>query len=162
MPVSIHETMPSFISHSISLAPGDAIYLFSDGYADQFGGPRGKKFMYKAFKNLLIDNSEKSMHEQAEILDQTMITWQDIRIIWIDIGVRSMKGQGIRPVDDSEASCSRTFNAKGQSYTSVSVVNTMWSIASRPIERPRINVHAHTAIPPQLCGDHAGALSIEV
>jgi len=75
MPVSIHETMSSFASHTVSLEKGDALYIFSDGYADQFGGPKGKKFMYKAFKNLLIDISDKSMSEQSEILDKTMEDW---------------------------------------------------------------------------------------
>ncbi len=76
MPVAIHERMPPFTSHTISLESGDALYLFSDGYADQFGGTRGKKFMYKAFKNLLTEISVKSMSGQAEILEKTMADWQ--------------------------------------------------------------------------------------
>jgi serine phosphatase RsbU (regulator of sigma subunit) len=76
MPVSIHEAMPPFTSHSLPLEPGDAIYLFSDGYADQFGGPKGKKFMYNAFKNLLCEISDKPMPEQAELLEKTMSEWQ--------------------------------------------------------------------------------------
>lgn len=76
MPVAIHDVMTSFTSHSIALEKGDALYLFSDGYADQFGGPRGKKFMYKAFKQLLCDISLKSMSEQAEIIEKTMEDWQ--------------------------------------------------------------------------------------
>jgi serine phosphatase RsbU (regulator of sigma subunit) len=78
MPVSIHETMPGFTSHNVSIEKGDAIYLFSDGYPDQFGGPRGKKFMYKAFKKLLCDVSGRSMLEQADILEKTMMDWQGI------------------------------------------------------------------------------------
>ena len=78
MPVSIHETMSSFTSHTIQLETGDALYLFSDGYPDQFGGPKEKKFMYKSFKNLLTDISDKSMPDQAEILDKTMADWQGI------------------------------------------------------------------------------------
>ncbi|HEC43015.1 MAG TPA: transporter substrate-binding domain-containing protein [Bacteroides sp.] len=78
MPVSIHETMPSFTSHTIELEEGDALYIFSDGYPDQFGGPREKKFMYKSFKNLLTDISDKSMQDQADILEKTMADWQGI------------------------------------------------------------------------------------
>ena len=78
MPVSIHETMPSFTSHTIELEEGDALYIFSDGYPDQFGGPRKKKFMYKSFKNLLTDISDKSMQDQADILEKTMSDWQGI------------------------------------------------------------------------------------
>jgi serine phosphatase RsbU (regulator of sigma subunit) len=70
MPIAIHERMDEFTNHEIQLAQGDCIYLFTDGYADQFGGPKGKKFMYKNFKQLLIDNSQLSMQEQKEILEK--------------------------------------------------------------------------------------------
>ncbi len=76
MPVAIHEFMSPFSSHVIPLEKGDALYLFSDGYADQFGGNKGKKFMYKAFKNLLTGISGRSMSEQAQILEETMEEWQ--------------------------------------------------------------------------------------
>ncbi len=76
MPVAIYDNMPPFTSHSISLEKGDALYLFSDGYADQFGGPKEKKFMYKAFKQLLSEISDKSMPEQSKILEKTMEDWQ--------------------------------------------------------------------------------------
>ncbi|HAE31379.1 MAG TPA: serine/threonine protein phosphatase, partial [Flavobacteriales bacterium] len=48
-----------FSSQSIDLENGDMVYLFSDGYKDQFGGPKGKKFMISRFKKLLISVSEK-------------------------------------------------------------------------------------------------------
>ena len=54
---------------------GDSIYLFSDGYADQFGGAKGKKFMYKQFKEILLANSQKPMPEQKEVLDKTINEW---------------------------------------------------------------------------------------
>ena len=53
MPVAIHYKMEPFTLNKIELQKGDAFYIFSDGFADQFGGPRGKKFMYKTFKNVL-------------------------------------------------------------------------------------------------------------
>jgi serine phosphatase RsbU (regulator of sigma subunit) len=67
--------MPSFTPHSIEIKPGDALYLFSDGYADQFGGEKGKKFMYKAFKQLLMEHSGKPMPRQLDILETTMKEW---------------------------------------------------------------------------------------
>jgi len=76
MPVAIHETMRPFTRHTVPLEEGDSVYIFSDGYADQFGGPKGKKFLYKKFKNLLSDISDKSMAEQNLILEQTMADWQ--------------------------------------------------------------------------------------
>jgi len=64
MPISIYTRMNSFDNHEIQLQKGDTLYLFSDGYADQFGGEKGKKFKYKKFKQLLLDNSQKPMNEQ--------------------------------------------------------------------------------------------------
>ena len=54
---------------------GDALYMFSDGYVDQFGGMKQKKFMTKNFKELLIRIHKKSMEEQKEILDNTILDW---------------------------------------------------------------------------------------
>jgi serine phosphatase RsbU (regulator of sigma subunit) len=76
MPVSVHITMHPFTGHEINLQPGDHIYLFSDGYADQFGGPHGKKFKYFPFKNLLISISEKEMYEQGLQLDREFEQWK--------------------------------------------------------------------------------------
>jgi serine phosphatase RsbU (regulator of sigma subunit) len=75
MPVAYYEQMSDFTSHKITLKQGDCFYMFSDGYADQFGGPRGKKFKYKALKELLIRIKEKSMAEQKELLEKTIQDW---------------------------------------------------------------------------------------
>jgi len=76
MPISIYDKMDRFKTHEIQLAKGDQIYLFSDGYADQFGGPRGKKLKYKPFKKLLYDNSKFSSEEQKESLFNTFMDWK--------------------------------------------------------------------------------------
>lgn len=76
MPVSVHLVMHPFTGHEIKLKPGDAVYLFSDGYADQFGGPKGKKFKYQPFKRLLSSISEKPMHEQGLQLDREFEQWR--------------------------------------------------------------------------------------
>ncbi|MCK5136670.1 MAG: transporter substrate-binding domain-containing protein [Bacteroidales bacterium] len=76
MPVSIHLVMTPFNGQEIQLKPGDAIYLFSDGYADQFGGPQNKKFKYRTFKELLIANSEKEMSDQGLLLDKSFERWK--------------------------------------------------------------------------------------
>ncbi|HEY9082123.1 MAG TPA: YfiR/HmsC family protein [Vicingaceae bacterium] len=65
-----------FTTHSISLKKGDTIYVFTDGYADQFGGEKGKKMMYKPFKNLLLGIQDKSMNEQKIILEQHFKEWK--------------------------------------------------------------------------------------
>jgi serine phosphatase RsbU (regulator of sigma subunit) len=76
MPIAYHMQAGSFSNHRIELRKGDTFYLFSDGYADQFGGPRGKKFMYKPFKRLLIENRDKTMEEINQILDDTLEEWK--------------------------------------------------------------------------------------
>ncbi|OFX19207.1 MAG: hypothetical protein A2033_17570 [Bacteroidetes bacterium GWA2_31_9] len=75
MPIGIHEIMNDFTNHEIQLAKGDILYLFSDGYADQFGGQKGKKFMYKQFKDLILANCQKSMNEQKNILETSIESW---------------------------------------------------------------------------------------
>ncbi|MCC6372005.1 MAG: SpoIIE family protein phosphatase [Bacteroidia bacterium] len=65
-----------FTAETIQLNPGDCIYTFTDGYADQFGGPKGKKFRYKQFEQMLLKNSRLPMQEQNEILNATMIEWR--------------------------------------------------------------------------------------
>jgi len=78
MPIGIYrkDRMKGFKTIEIQLEKGDLIYLFSDGYADQFGGPEGKKFKYKPFKKLILDNCTKSMNEQSEILNTTIENWK--------------------------------------------------------------------------------------
>jgi len=70
MPVAIHDFMDPFTLHQIELKAGDAFYTFSDGYADQFGGPEQKKFLLKNFRNLLLSIQDLSMIEQGNRLDE--------------------------------------------------------------------------------------------
>ncbi|MBI4645036.1 MAG: SpoIIE family protein phosphatase [Bacteroidia bacterium] len=82
MPVAIHPAMESFVNHEIKVNTGDLLYLCTDGYEDQFGGPRTKKFMSKRLKELLVKTCPgmfqqvKSMKEQKEILDKTIEDWK--------------------------------------------------------------------------------------
>lgn len=64
-----------FTRHQFDLESGDIVYLFSDGYADQFGGDRGKKYMYKRFRETLIELSQLPMKEQADRLKTIMENW---------------------------------------------------------------------------------------
>lgn len=66
---------PSFTNNTIQLEEGDILYIFSDGYADQFGGPRGKKMMYKGFRDLLIKNGDKDLSVQKDILKEHLFNW---------------------------------------------------------------------------------------
>jgi len=79
MPVGIFfKGETGFSNHEIKLEENDSIYMFSDGYADQFGGPNGKKFMLKHFQQLLCDIHKKPMKEQKEILDRTIEEWKSV------------------------------------------------------------------------------------
>ncbi|HOK51412.1 MAG TPA: tetratricopeptide repeat protein [Bacteroidales bacterium] len=77
MPVGFHDKQTTnFTNTEIPLQPGDTLYIFSDGYVDQFGGENGKKFMANRFKQLLIDIHYKAMEEQKQILDVTITEWR--------------------------------------------------------------------------------------
>lgn len=65
-----------FTNHTFVLEKDDLIYIFSDGYPDQFGGPRGKKLKYPAFKELLLSNAGKTMEEQKALLDDALEDWK--------------------------------------------------------------------------------------
>jgi serine phosphatase RsbU (regulator of sigma subunit)/HAMP domain-containing protein len=66
----------SFTNHSIQLEKNDQIFIFSDGYADQFGGTKGKKFMVGNFRKLLASISDLAPDEQKKQLDSTLTSWQ--------------------------------------------------------------------------------------
>jgi serine phosphatase RsbU (regulator of sigma subunit) len=70
------ELIGSFTLHTLKMQPGDNIYLFSDGYADQFGGPRGKKFMKRQFKEMLIEISPKTSNDQHIEMYERLNRWK--------------------------------------------------------------------------------------
>lgn len=75
-PIAFYPEMSPFTSHSIQLGTGDIIYTFTDGYVDQFGGPKGKKFKSAQLKKVLLENSNKSMNELRQIVKSTFKNWQ--------------------------------------------------------------------------------------
>jgi serine phosphatase RsbU (regulator of sigma subunit) len=86
-----------FKNHEIPLKEGDLIYIFSDGYADQFGGPAGKKFKYRRFRHLLMAIHQLSMPKQHEYLEKSILSWKgnldqvdDILVIGIKIHYRKI------------------------------------------------------------------------
>lgn len=76
MPVGMGVRDEPFKKYSIDVQKGDRLYLYTDGFADQFGGPKKKKFKYKQLNELLLVNSSKSMIEQKELLKQTFESWK--------------------------------------------------------------------------------------
>jgi serine phosphatase RsbU (regulator of sigma subunit) len=93
MPVGKHDRdQEGFTAHTIDINEGDIIYTLTDGFPDQFGGDKGKKFMSKNLKELLTSNSHLSMNEQKELLNNTFTQWvgnleqvDDVTLIGIKI-----------------------------------------------------------------------------
>jgi serine phosphatase RsbU (regulator of sigma subunit)/CHASE3 domain sensor protein len=93
-PVGLHigSGRQNFTNNIVQLKKNDTIYIFSDGYADQFGGPKGKKFMAGHFRDLLISVCQKPITEQKKVLNDTIENWRgdheqvdDILVIGIRI-----------------------------------------------------------------------------
>ncbi len=91
-PVGKNEYRKNFITHDIPYEEGTLFYLMTDGYADQFGGPKGKKFKYKQLEEILVSNCALPLKDQKEILIETFNNWKlgheqvdDVTIIGIRI-----------------------------------------------------------------------------
>ncbi|MBY0427128.1 MAG: SpoIIE family protein phosphatase, partial [Cytophagales bacterium] len=72
----IEDPTRKYTNHVIDIESGDIFYIFSDGYCDQFGGPNGKKFMYKQFRELLMSLKSTPMEDQRIVLDNTIEKWR--------------------------------------------------------------------------------------
>ena len=75
-PIGVHPKARPFKSRTIQLPSNTRLYMSSDGFPDQFGGEQAKKFMYKPFKRLLLENHNKSFEEQASTLIQSFENWK--------------------------------------------------------------------------------------
>lgn len=81
-----------FTNHSFQLQKDDCVYIYTDGYADQFGGPKGKKFKYNQLKDLLVANAHLPIEQHFSVLDEALKAWQgnqeqvdDVLVIGIKI-----------------------------------------------------------------------------
>lgn len=75
MPVGVYSRMTDFTCHEIEVLKGDTIYLFSDGFCDQFGGPKGRKFMKPRFIQMLLDHQTLPMCSQKETFEKILEDW---------------------------------------------------------------------------------------
>ncbi|MCX6312694.1 MAG: SpoIIE family protein phosphatase [Bacteroidetes bacterium] len=76
-PIGIHEgDKKDFTLHSFDLRTGDIVYTFTDGFADQFGGPKGKKFKYSQLKETFLSIGNKNLNSQKDILEKTFEEWK--------------------------------------------------------------------------------------
>jgi len=70
------EIMHNYTNHEMEFYKGDIIYIFSDGFVDQFGGRNGDKFKYKRFRKLLVEIQDFEFLQQKEILRQRFHEWR--------------------------------------------------------------------------------------
>lgn len=91
MPVGFYYSMNSFATHQVDIQAGDCIYLATDGFADQFGGPDAKKFRLKGFKNLLLQIGDKPLEQQKNILECSFDAWKGNGIQMDDVLVLGIK-----------------------------------------------------------------------
>ncbi|MBK7667951.1 MAG: SpoIIE family protein phosphatase [Sphingobacteriaceae bacterium] len=75
-PIGKTEAPTPFTTHTIQLQKNSSLFLFTDGYADQFGGPKGKKFKYKELQSILLQNATLSSSEQSEKLNSAFVNWK--------------------------------------------------------------------------------------
>ncbi len=91
-PIGPSSNKKPFTNCEIPLKPGDRFYLFSDGYIDQFGGPKGKKFMSRQFKRLLQDTFAEPIKDQGLVMESVLFEWigdleqvDDITVIGVSL-----------------------------------------------------------------------------
>jgi serine phosphatase RsbU (regulator of sigma subunit) len=89
---NINEVADVFTNHTLQLQKDDCVYIYTDGFADQFGGPKGKKFKYNQLKEVLILNAHLPIDEQRDCLDKVFKDWKgkqeqvdDVLVIGIKI-----------------------------------------------------------------------------
>lgn len=97
-PVGLNNIKDGFKTKVIQLQAGDGIYVFSDGYADQFGGTNGKKFKYQNFRKLILENFEHDMSVQKQKMEATFEKWKgdleqidDVCVIGVKINGKERK-----------------------------------------------------------------------
>jgi serine phosphatase RsbU (regulator of sigma subunit) len=88
MPIGVSaEEEVSFKNHMLEMENGDMLYLFTDGFVDQFGGPEGKKFKYRPFRTLLLNICSLSMERQKEELIRNYSAWKGDNMQLDDISI---------------------------------------------------------------------------
>ena len=75
-PIGKYSQLRPFTNHQIELNTGDTLFIFTDGFADQFGGPKGKKFKYKKIKEIILENINLSLEEQKQKLETAFENWK--------------------------------------------------------------------------------------
>ena len=91
-PIGLYNHAKPFKENKTQLKKGDKIYIFTDGYQDQFGGIKGKKLRSKKFKKLILDSNQLSMSQQKDTLENQFNDWRgdleqidDVCVIGVEI-----------------------------------------------------------------------------
>ncbi len=91
-PIGNFDNATSFTTHVIDLCEGDRIFIFSDGYADQFGGPKGKKLKLTNFKHIILESANQDIVSQGGFIESSFIKWKgdyeqldDVCVIGVEI-----------------------------------------------------------------------------
>jgi PAS domain S-box-containing protein len=113
MPVGLYVTQRrSFTNQAVDLVEGDSLYLLTDGFVDQVGGPRGRKFLSKNLKNVLLSIQDKKMSEQKIIIEDCFDNWKSSYFQIDDVLVLGMK---IAMTFNTTPKSSQRYNWKGKS-----------------------------------------------
>lgn len=91
MPVGIYKKQEDFARQEMQLQKDDILYLFTDGFPDQFGGARGKKFRYKPFRNLIMQRQQETMERQKQHMANTFDEWKGAEMQVDDVLVLGLK-----------------------------------------------------------------------
>ena len=75
-PIGYHSRQKPFTSHKLKFKKGESFYLISDGFPDQFGGPKNKKYRYKPLKELILKSSELDIEDQKKIFADEFENWR--------------------------------------------------------------------------------------
>lgn len=75
-PVAFYENSKDFSTHLLTINSGSQVYLFTDGYGDQFGGPKGKKYKNKSLKEFLVTICDQPVEKQVELLENNIQQWR--------------------------------------------------------------------------------------
>lgn len=91
-PIGNFDNATSFTTHAIDLYEGDRVFIFSDGYADQFGGPKGKKLKMANFKRIVLESNKYDITRQGELVRERFDSWKgdyeqldDVCVIGIEV-----------------------------------------------------------------------------
>ena len=99
MPIGLYDKLDPFTNKRIEIFSEDTVYFASDGYADQFGGEKGKKYTYKRLKHFLLSLHTVPLSQQEQLLDKEMLKWRGVKYITQN-GIQKTISEKEEQIDD--------------------------------------------------------------